>query len=395
MSSSDNTLLGELIFNTPPSDENEYISFLGRLVNLSLKQNNEKGLLRTIALCEDEKRVISKPKYASYIFYCCANAFSGLRKIRYADWAWNIPEAEKEIFYLRKALLSAKRNSNENKLQCSILTNLANAFDFIGRFVEAIELYDQALALDDGFSIARANRGVARHIYGISLYDPGLRHVFYKRAYGDLINSIDGDLEVGARDFFQNHIDSIKKVYRSAFLNSEDSFRHRSLGNSQKEKAYRKWCLREKLFLNPLNDLVSESAAADDIISTPPIAIPIGDGMYFQGMFNQLKQEYATARYLYYESRIVRGKHFSDARVKMINTLDYPAYGISTEKLKLSFRTSISLFDKIAYYINRYFEFRIPEKNIYFKKMWYKDNEKKQLSRKTGSGHALCILGIR
>jgi hypothetical protein len=375
------TLLNQLINSSPPSEDLQFLEYVAQLVNLSGDLKNEIGLIKAIALCEDENKILNDKRYLSFRYYFCGNAFYELRKIRHQEWVWEIPEAEKEIFYLRKALDLSKEFKSDNRLNCEICTNLANALNFLGRFVEAMELYGQALNIDPQFSMAQANRGMARCHYGKSLYDQGQCNVFQKKAYDDLINSIDGDLEKGAKVFFQEYIDRIKKRYPIEFLNSTASFPVFSLGNSEEEIVYRKWCLREKAFLNPLNDLVCESIAAQDILSTPPIVVPLGDGMYFQGMFNQLKQEYVTARYLFYESICNRDSHFSDSFVTLVDTSDYPCYGFSTEKLKTSFRMTISLFDKIGFFINRYFEIGEKENRICFRSIWYEDYNKRILRK--------------
>ena len=43
----------------------------------------------------------------------------------------------------------------------------------------------------------------------------------------------------------------------------------RSLGATQEERSYRHWCLRERLFLNPLNEAYTDSVAASDVLHLP------------------------------------------------------------------------------------------------------------------------------
>ena len=89
-----------------------------------------------------------------------------------------------------------------------------------------------------------------------------------------------------------------------------------------------------------------------------------------------MKQEYASARYLYYEGMHVQGPHFSDRGVRLYNTLDYPSYSLSIEKVKAAFRTSYSLFDKIAFFLNHYLGLSIPEHKVKFRTFWYEKQEK-------------------
>jgi hypothetical protein len=106
--------------------------------------------------------------------------------------------------------------------------------------------------------------------------------------------------------------------------------------------------------------------------------VSIEEGPYYPGYFNQMKQEFVSARYLYYEGISSRQPHFSDRDVLLFNTLDYPSYSLAVEKLKTAFRMSYSLFDKIAYFLNHYLHLSIPEKEAAFRKFWYASQSRKK-----------------
>ncbi len=159
-----------------------------------------------------------------------------------------------------------------------------------------------------------------------------------------------------------------------------------SLGRGERERRYRRWCLDNTLFLNPLNDLGSHSIAARDVLSTPSIVVKLGEGPYYQGFYNQMKQEYVSARWLFYEATNSTKPHFSDRGVLLMNTLDYPAYSLAVEKAKSAFRTTFSVLDKIAFFINKYFALSIRENEVAFRRIWYisqrRDKGLKPLFRK-------------
>ena len=97
----------------------------------------------------------------------------------------------------------------------------------------------------------------------------------------------------------------------------------------------------------------------------------IDDKPIFHGMFNQIKQEYVYARYLYYSSLHCQSQpHFADKDTKLINLSDFPQYSIRIEKLKTSFKTLYGLFDKIAYFINSYYKVGMPLENVSFHRIW-------------------------
>ena len=89
-----------------------------------------------------------------------------------------------------------------------------------------------------------------------------------------------------------------------------------------------------------------------------------------------MKQEYASGRWLLYEGLHARSVHFSDRKVALINTLDYPSYGLAVEKVKAAYRIAYSIFDKIAFFLNDYAALGIKARDVYFKKVWYENPHK-------------------
>jgi hypothetical protein len=70
--------------------------------------------------------------------------------------------------------------------------------------------------------------------------------------------------------------------------------------------------------------------------------------------------------------------HFSDHRVALYNTFDYPSYALAVEKLKAAFGIAYSLFDKTAVFLNAYMKLGIDEQKIYFRSIWYKNQDARQ-----------------
>ncbi len=153
------------------------------------------------------------------------------------------------------------------------------------------------------------------------------------------------------------------------------------LGEGRSEQEYRRWALSHRLFLNPLNDLGPLSAAAIDVLHLPPVTVAIGTGPYFESFFNQIKQEFVSARYLFYEGVSQRQPHFSDAGVTLHDTLDYPVFGLSEEKVKLALRSVYSLFDKMAFFLNYYLGLGIPARRVNFRGFWYESENAKNALR--------------
>lgn len=62
--------------------------------------------------------------------------------------------------------------------------------------------------------------------------------------------------------------------------------------------------------------------------------------------------------------------HYADKNTHLINFADFPQYGIRIEQLKSAFKTLYGLFDKIAYFLNSYFELGIHERDVSFNHIW-------------------------
>lgn len=120
---------------------------------------------------------------------------------------------------------------------------------------------------------------------------------------------------------------------------------------------------------------MATAISAHDILSLPDFTTEINEPPIVAGIFNALKQEFVSARWMLWEGIKSNAPHFSDREVLLYNTLDYPSYGLSVEKVKMAFRMAYSILDKIAYFLNHYLALGIPERRISFRTIWReKDN---------------------
>ena len=156
---------------------------------------------------------------------------------------------------------------------------------------------------------------------------------------------------------------------------------HGNAGRSKTERAYRRWCLEHRLFLCPLNDLGPHFAAATDDLMLPPLIEGLNDRPDghlpppIVGFFSQMKQEYASARFMLFEGMSSTRVHFSDRGVTLTDTLDYPLYSLASERVRTAFRIAYSLLDKVAFLVDRYWNLgKIPDR-ISFKNVWMVENK--------------------
>jgi hypothetical protein len=110
---------------------------------------------------------------------------------------------------------------------------------------------------------------------------------------------------------------------------------------------------------------------------TPSFSTKVDEPPSLVGFFNQIKQEFASARWLLYEGTRADSVHFSDRGVRLYNTLDYPCHSLAVEKSKIAFRMAYSHFDKLAFFLNEYLHLSIKVRDVYFKTLWYQHRSAK------------------
>ena len=377
-------LMTREIRSLPVCDSLDHIA---ALIDAAFDARSSTGTDRGFALLDELEECGLSDHDAALLHYFRANAWENRRHERddYDVWSWEQPEAQAQILELRRAARHAGFGELPTIRQCQILTNLAGQLSSIGRFIEAIALWDRVLGIDDSFAMAHGNRGIGVNSYANALYDPGHAGLMRVAAYDSLAAATAADAVYDsaghqpARTQFENlkeviarHVD-VNAVRRTVDLDNH------SLGETAEERAYRAWCLRERLFINPLNDLGPLPIAARDILTLPSLTTTSSSARMppVIGFFNQMKQEFVSARYQFYDGLHSDGVHFSDRGVLLYNTLDYPAYGLAVEKMRTAFRIAYSVFDKIGFFLNAYLGIGREPQDVSFRRVWYKPKSKK------------------
>ncbi|MCK4796097.1 MAG: hypothetical protein KAT05_01880, partial [Spirochaetes bacterium] len=373
---------------------NEILQICGELIDSSFYLKKEKGVKNARLFLEELKNKSLSDEQKARLYYCLGNAYADIDTINATDtFSWNNENKEKAIYNYRKAL----GNNLDKNTKSQVLINLSNLYDELGRLVKSVELYQKAIdekpEKDTSF-MANGNKGISLINYRNIIYDKEHKMYFGYFAYHCLkeaINSSQNTTE--EKKAFEK---SLKKLNTQTFekIKVEDlKLNDFSLGESEEEKQYRQWCLKNHLFLNPVNDLGNYNIAAHDVLHLPNMILEIDlNHVEFPSFFNQLKQEYASARYLIYEGMINIGtKHFSDREVLLINPLDYPRYSLHIEKIKMSFKTLYSIFDKIEKFIREYLKltYSVDENRITFRNMWYENAQYKINNQTKGNLHPM------
>lgn len=342
---------------------------------------------KIIGLIEEAKQLLKDVGIAdkASICYSLGTAYGNLIEFDSSNEKEDIQNHQ--IYYLRESInyiesdemQKAEYKPYVNGLKLNLYTNYGNALDRIGRKIAAIEQYRKTLSINAGFGMALGNLGVAYHHYGMLLHDSEYRDILHKFSYHYLtlaVKSNDSSIYDEARNYFSRLISNYDPDYIEHVLKEPVNIFVRYYDNKE-EYNYRKWALDSGLFLNPLNDLPFEKFCfTDDVLQLPNMILKDGDKPIFHGMFNQFKQEYIFARHQYFCSLKFQDEpHYADKETYLLNFADYPQYSIRIEMLKNSFKLLYSLLDKVAYFINSYFDLGISERDVSFHNIWLREKK--------------------
>jgi hypothetical protein len=319
--------------------------------------------------------------YACRAHYFRANIWSARYQISGNDreWLWKNEAFDQQILELRKAVGHAGFPGLPPLERAQIHTNLGNALNHIGRFIEAIEHWDRAIAAVPKFAMAHGNRGIGLGYYASAHYDPGHEAVLIAAAFDSFGEAcaedaiFDSPYQKYAVEDFSRKMSEIWSHYDIPRISENTDFQNHPMGRGKNECAYRQWCLKNRLFLNSLNDIAPSPIAAHDILTLPSLTVPIKYGPrppLVIHYFNLIKQEFCSARYALYEGISHEGVHFSDRKILLYNTLDYPAYGFAVERIKMAFRGAYAVFDKVEFLLNIYLDMKHPERQVNFRNVW-------------------------
>lgn len=144
---------------------------------------------------------------------------------------------------------------------------------------------------------------------------------------------------------------------------------------NKKLKAYQQWCMNNGLILDFLNIINQESWIASlDWLAFPSHLVDINKGPVFPSAFSIIKREYCFARHLLYEGLYSIHPKYEDKMMhgKLTTTFENDNFDGALEKVKLAYRSSFSLLDKIAVLINQYYgKPTQKEQDVAFTSRWF------------------------
>ncbi|MBD2795881.1 hypothetical protein ID856_04930 [Xenorhabdus sp. 18] len=318
----------------------------------------------------------SHPLYEAHYLYCLGNCYFELYETRKTEWYSD--DLMKSVIFYRKALHALpkadwREHENNihahNNLRSMIETNLANRLSSQGRVLCCILHYDKAISIDNNpvAIISKANNEL---FLGHSLYDNGHSEYHYFIAYELVRKGIENinrlypeqrtSLEEGGRLF------NFKKWFEEFFETSAFDYFKEYTGKftSKKQKNYLEWCAKNRLFLNDLNDACEYQITYEDVFALPSFiqsinsSLTMHEELSYHSNYDELKNDYCYARYLIYSSKDIPddAPHIFNSTYQHVEDMTYSINNLKVAQYKSAFRTVYSLFDKIAYLINHFFD---------------------------------------
>lgn len=284
--------------------------------------------------------------------------------------------------YYRKALDVLQNEAPQLKKQ--VWVNFGNCLEYLGRGMESLYAYDEALRIDPKFAMAIANKAItARHFASISGSFTAAIHIDAYHSIKSVINDEElvaiGGLE--ARQHFMAVLQEIEAQVtdKQVLTKRVPHPRYDDTHFSAFEKFYIQFCIRQKLFLNfHVHDDTCKAAIVDPIFIS--ITTPLDDTTTFYNLaryINQIKEDYAVARLLLVQSQL-RRKDLDrlSERTTFVNPLDYSQWHLYYGLLKSAFKETFNILDKIAVFLNRYYALGLREQRVSFDSIWLKDTKK-------------------
>jgi hypothetical protein len=368
-----------------PNDTNMQFSKLGLLVDIGHGLKDQTVVQRGVSAGEQNLNDRQYVKYRNDILYNLANGYSVLYELSERSIGREkIPQSEnlqkaKKCFREILGIYDAIRPD----LKKQVFVNYGNCLDMLGRGVEALYAYADALKIDKNFSMAIGNKAQALRFFAD--ISGQYKSAIYIEAYQEIQAIINNqDLtEIGGVDSKQRFEAELKRIEerfkdKKALCGEICHSRYDTETLSDFEKFYLDFCAKERIFLNfHVHDEYCEAAIADPIFISLITKVEDNETFYNLAKYiNQIKEDYAVARMLLVQSQY-KQKDFDNIsrRTDFVNTLDYSQFNLYTGLLKSAFSEAYSILDKIAVFINDYYKLGLPEDKIYFTSVWQKNGK--------------------
>lgn len=308
---------------------------------------------------------------------------------------WFSDDLSQSVISYRKALHAVKKIQHPTDesihLKSCIETNLAINLSSQGRVFCCIQLLKNAFKAQNPVSIislAEDEIFIARNIPY-----PTHKYIHYLTAYELIqlgLKHLDELHPQNQKAYSENsYLINFKKWFEENYSDEDFEKIEAQKRNAKKikNKRYLEWCAKNRLFINDLNHTNASELAYEDILSLPNFrgkfndALLLHDELVYHGNFDELKNDYCYARYLFFKA-----KDMPNEQVNMFNNTyphvddkSYALTNLKSQHYKSAFTTLYSIFDKIAYFLYHFSNLKVfkDKRSINFSSVFgYKENGK-------------------
>lgn len=293
-------------------------------------------------------------------YFCLGCAYNAL-KIRKLDCSkayYRNEYEDKEVCYFRNVLYIANRVRKEEwfslyysawKISMRATLYLANAYDHLGRFNEALQYYDEAASDEANVHEVELNKG----------YCYANMHAFWPEAEPFVVRRAQEFLKKYSKEF-DSHQPGLRERVCSWITPSFSDSLHVFDGP---DSDYHQWLSDNHLWLNRYADVSCRSVLAQGHnLNLPWIHASKERKDLFESFFGEMKEQYVESVGALYKAIFLSN-----------DSNDY--------QLKSSFKELYSILDKTAFFLAQYLDINLPAHSIDFDKVWY-DKSRKNINSK-------------
>jgi tetratricopeptide (TPR) repeat protein len=296
--------------------------------------------------------------------YNAANGYCSLYNLKRIAGKEVLPANDSDLRSAKSLYRQALENleNTEPSFASQVWINYGNCLSKLGRFIDAIKCYESALCVDPQNGMAAGNLGIeleqATLITGCYRHEyAALAHDLLKQALSPKMHLLYG-LPQAISGFQERlkYLEDFINAHKKPILPPQPAMaRHKN----KHHKAYLGFCITNGLFLNAWAGNKNLSPGITDDISFGVITTVINDNHLVPELLrilNEIKESYATARYLYFlsqnKSKVL---DYVSQTATYFDNSDYSINGVYTGLCKTAYSRAFDVLDKVSRIVNIYF----------------------------------------
>jgi tetratricopeptide (TPR) repeat protein len=387
-------------------------SFLEDIDSVNFGISLIETILENLEALNKENDSIESIRQKAELTYNLFNGYSAKACLLKKKFNQESEEYEKAIIRQKELLKSIilRRKLLEPKFLASCLVNYANLLRDLGRHVEAIDYYYDCLKLYPEHAVAIGNCGsVLQELINFSVVHNSkiLYEIWWlfkeanhrklqleKLAGKHIVAQYQNALTDFEEDLFLN-VGGAKKLEKS-ILEWEKV-------HSWEPSSFFKQLRDDRLLLTVNPRPTNCPSEYKDDVCWPSICIPLNDtgkelSQSLVHTFNHIKEDFSTARYLYYKSLSQDTELINCSQIThYLQALDYADFGLRSGLLKTSLRIAVDCLDKCACFLSLYLDLKNDKSAVIWNNVWYnKLNHKKgihpEIKKRLSSNFSLAAL---